>query len=212
MKIVGIAGQQRTGKDTIADYIAPILGWERDSLARSVKDIYCETFQKDRAFLEEWKVKKGVIPPGFDMDVRKSLQFIGDGFRKIRGDIWIDRCFQNMTEDSTKIISDVRYINELTKVNNMDGITILVWRPDFENDDPNESEAQIRPLADWFRDTGEEGEVVAQRLARCCNGHLPEECLKVDLFIRNDGTAKQLYEKCDRIVIPYLRKKYGLDA
>jgi hypothetical protein len=208
--IIGVFGQLRNGKDTIADYVAYRLKWERSALAKSVKQIFMDTFEKTPEWLEEWKVKPE-SPPGFGQSVRKSLQFIGDGFRQIKGDIWIDLCFRNLKNPT--VISDGRYINEFSKINEVGGVTILVWRPGFENDDPNGSEAQTKPLIDWFSATNMEGPVIAEKMRNCgcCGcGSIPEDCLKVDLFIRNDGTQEDLYSKCDKIVLPFIRKKYGL--
>ena len=206
MKVIGLAGQMRNGKDEISDYVASKIGWQRGSFAKNVKQVYMDTFDVSWEFIEEWKVKDE-IPPGFDMPVRQGLQFIGDGFRKIQGDIWIELMFRRLKNPT--IISDVRYINELSKINDVGGITVLVYRPGYLNDDPNGSEAQIRPVADWFGRTGMEGDVVKQLLEQenCCHD-IPNECLKVDYFLRNDGTLEDLYRKCDETLIPYVELKY----
>lgn len=205
-KVIGLAGQMRNGKDVVSDYLAPKLNWERGAFAKSVKQVFMETFDVSWDFIEEWKVKNE-IPPGFDMPMRQGLQFIGDGFRTIQGSIWIELMFRRLKAPT--VISDVRYINELTKINDIGGITVLVYRPGFKNDDPNGSEAQIKPVVDWFDSTGREGDVVKQILeeSSCCND-IPNECLKVDFFLRNDGTLEDLYRKCDKWIIPYVESKY----
>jgi len=208
MKVIGLAGQMRNGKDVIADYLALNLGWERTAFAKNVKQVFMDTFDVSWDFVEEWKVKPE-NPPSFDMPIRQGLQFIGDGFRKIQGDIWIELAFRKMTKPS--IISDVRYINELVKINDVDGINILVYRPGHLNDDPNGSEAQIKPVVEWFRDTGLEGNVVEQVLEqKCCATDIPHDCLKVDLFIINDGNLDDLYDKCSQMIVPFINKKYEL--
>lgn len=219
MKVVGVAGQYRNGKDCVADYLAMNLGWERSAFAKNVKQVFMDTFDVSWDFVEEWKVKPDP-PPGFKMPIRQGLQFIGDGFRKIQGNIWIELAFRRMTKPS--IISDVRYINELSKINDVDGVSVLVYRPGYINDDPNGSEAEIRPIVEWFRDTGLEGNVVEQFLEQqcgplddfgdvleCCT-EVPNDCLKVDLFIINDGKLDDLYDKCGNIIIPFVKKKYEI--
>lgn len=153
MDVIGVAGQAQNGKDTFADYLAATMNteighayWHRSAFARNVKRIYCETFDKDYEFIEQYKMDPNP-PPGMDMCVRKALQFIGDGFRTIKGSIWVDLMFRHMEQPT--IISDVRYPNELKAVKEHQGINILVVRPERLNDDPNGSEAHMRPLADW---------------------------------------------------------------
>jgi hypothetical protein len=208
MKVIGVAGQMRNGKDEISDYVAPKLGWGRGAFAKSVKQVFMDTFDVTWEFIEEWKVKKE-IPPGFDMPMRQSLQFIGDGFRKIQSNIWLELFFRKAKTPT--VVSDVRYINELKKTVDVGGLTVLVYRPGFVNDDPNGSEAQIRPVVEWFTETGLEGDVIKQLMQQpqCCPD-IPNACLHVDLFIINDGTLEDLYEKCDKWIFPLVEEKYGL--
>jgi len=236
MKVIGLAAQMQNGKDIAADYLKKKLpsvfgeDYTRTAFAASVKRVYSETFDVPLSFIEEWKVKSE-CPPGFDMNVRQGLQFIGDGFRKIQANIWIELVFRNRTDNL--ILSDARYINELKKIKSLGGITILVWRPGFENDDPNGSEAQIKPVVDWFKDryktTGAEGAVnkPADELTgdwssgppgrvRYWNRTTdpratpPEGCEQVDLFLVNNGTKEDLYQKIDTLVVPYVRRKWYL--
>jgi len=194
VNIVGFAGQMQNGKDTAADYLFEKIKFkwadvERASFADNVKRIFCETFNVDRSFVEEWKTKSE-IPEGFDLPVRQGLQQIGDGFRKIQGKIWIELAFRDRVRSA--IFSDVRYINELKKIKKVGGTTVLVWRPSHENEDPNGSEAQIRPLVDWFA------------LHPCSTPApflSPEGAEYVDHFLVNDGSIEDLYSKVDDIVL-----------
>ena len=185
---IGIGGQMRSGKDTVADYLAPKIGYERASFASNVKRIYCETFGVDIEFVEKWKVIPE-NPPGFDSTVRQGLQLIGDGFRKIKGDIWVELALRDKNRKA--VISDCRYINELKAVKDSGGYNILMCRPGYENNDPNGSEAQIRPLADYFASTKQEGVVKAGLDA-------PYGCEFVDFFIINNGTVEDLFAKSDQ--------------
>lgn len=229
MKVVCCSGQKQNGKDTIADYLLDYFKawypktdagedekWERGAFANAVKRIYCDTFNVDFDFIEDWK-QKDEAPPGFDMSVRKSLQFIGDGFREIRGNIWIELAFRK--QKVSTILSDGRYINELKMTNFLEGLNILVYRPGWLNDDKNGSEAQMRPLVEWFDSTGMEGCVWDQILVNDKprdgwsvitgsqgNFHyreIPENAMLVDIFIRNNGTIEDLYNKLHEFVLPY---------
>jgi hypothetical protein len=152
MKVIGAAGQAQNGKDTISDRAMLRLtqsgqNWKRTAFALKVKQIFCDTFGVDMEFVEKWKVIPEP-PPGFDMPVRQALQFIGDGFRKIQPTVWLDQPFRDRS--LPLIISDVRYVNEFTRVFTEGGLNILVAKPDRVNYDQNGSEAQIRPYAEWF--------------------------------------------------------------
>lgn len=202
-------GQKQNGKDVSADYIMSVLqnklndsdNWERASFAKHLKKIYCETFGVDEAFVEEWKTKSE-IPPGFDKSVRESLTFIGDGFREIQEKIWIDLVFRD--RNKSIVISDGRYINELLRVTQENGINILIYRPGFLNYDENKSESTLRPMVQWFLENGQEGSV--DNLNNCPIEHAKN----VNLFLKNDGTIEDLHEKIDAIVIPYIMDYYNI--
>lgn len=198
MKVIGFSGQMRMGKDECANYVAKSFPtWERSSLAKSVKQIFCDAFDVDVDFIEEWK-SNPEPPPGFLKSVRQSLQFIGDGFRQIKSSVWMDLAFR----EGQKIFSDVRYVNELQKVKEAGGVNVLVWRPGFENDDPNGSESQIRPVIDYFRNLNCEGSTDVM----CLNIHnAPDGVQYVDYFIRNNGSIEELYRKIDTQLVPYLK-------
>lgn len=207
-KIIGISAQMQNGKDTVANYLVEKLGedWKRVAFATGVKRVFTNTFGKDLEFIEKWKVNKEP-PEGFKKTVRQALQFIGDGFREIQDNIWIDLLFR--TEQQPMIISDVRYVNELSRVQEEGGINILVWRPGFENDDPNGSEAQCRPLVDFFRELDVEGSVEDRFASLTYSDRigLPIGAEKVNFFLKNNGSIEDLYRKIDEVLIPYVTKK-----
>ena len=230
MKVVCCAGQKQNGKDTIADYLLPYMKswypktdtgedevWERGAFANAVKRIFCDAFGVDFDFIEEWK-QKDEAPPGFDMNVRKSLQFIGDGFREIRGNIWIELAFRK--QKVSTILSDGRYVNELKMTNYLGGLNLLTYRTGWLNNDKNESEAQMRPLVQWFDSTGMEGyiwdklldadgnpkdgwTVIAGSQGNFHYKEIPENAMLVDLFIRNNGGVQDVCDKVHEFVLPY---------
>lgn len=208
MKAIGVAGQYGVAKDEVSNFLAKKLSgdWKRIGFAHAVKKVFMDTFDVSWDFIEEWK-RKPEAPEGFDMNIRKSLQFIGDGFRGIKSDIWLEIAFRNT---SNIILSDVRYNNELKAVKDHGGINILLWRKGYENDDPNPSESQIKPLVNWFVKSGLEGDVrnlnsnhpMLERAGQ--NELIPEEARYIDFFIRNEGTLEDLYKKVDNMIIPHL--------
>lgn len=200
--IICTAGQARSGKNSIGEYLIKKLpGFESAAFAKPVKDIFSEAFGADADFIEKWKVTNEV-PSGFGLPIRKSLQFIGDGFRTIKGDVWVDYAIRKNANKNVCYM-DGRYINELRKVREMGGINVLLWREGYENNDPNKSESQIKVLVDWFLSKRHEGEVNQDILQNA-----PEGAELVDLFIHSGGTLDDLYRKADEIVLPYVVKKW----
>lgn len=190
--IIGVAGQLRQGKDMASDYLARTLKLKRGAFATGVKQVFCEYFGVDMAFVERWKVVDEP-PPGFLVSVRKALQFIGDGFRSIKDDVWIERLFIQHPEKV--VISDVRYRNELVAVRERGGVNVLIYRPGFLNDDPNGSEAQIRPFVEHFLAAGREGRVEASG-----------DFGLVDFFLINDAGIDEFHAKIDALVSSFLKR------
>lgn len=205
--VIGVGGQKQNGKDTLADYLHAQLnghegGWHRASFALKLKELFCDTFDVDMEFVEKWK-NVPEPPPGFDMCVRESLQFIGDGFRKIKGNIWLELAFR---DDRSKIISDVRYRNEASKVKDEGGLNILVCKPDRINDDSNGSEAELRPYIDWFVENFPE-EDYSHVFTDYFPGLLPtgpEGIGNFDIFVYNNGTIEDLHLKAKDQIIPFI--------
>lgn len=212
--VIGVAAQAQMGKDTLSDRLQEKLNeklgsevWQRAAFASNVKKVFEDTFDVDRAFTEEWKVKLGENAPGFDMPVRNALQFIGDGFRQIRSTIWIDLCFR---DNIPKIISDVRYVNEFKRVKKEGGLNILVGRTEKLNDDPNGSEAQIRPYCEWALQNWVGCDGVPKNFVEIKPGYShgvkegPKGLDQFDIFIRNDGTKEEFYEIIDTQLVDYV--------
>lgn len=186
----------RSGKNVTGEYLAARIHINTASFARPVKEIFCSTFNVDMDFVEKWKVIDEP-PPGFKKPVRQALQFIGDGFRQINPDVWVDYAFKNNNLNSC--YTDGRYINELFKVKKQGGKNILLYRPSHVNNDTNESEAQIKRLVDWFVSNSLEGDVRS-----ACKEKFEQGCELVDFFIVNDGSLDDLYAKIDRMILSNL--------
>jgi hypothetical protein len=192
MKLFCISGQMRSGKNVTGDHISLKLGINTASFARPVKDIFCNTFGVGLDFVENWKVKEE-SPPGFNKPVRQSLQFIGDGFRSINPNVWVDYAFSNNPKDVC--YTDGRYVNELNLVKTHGGFNVLLYRPSHENNDANESEAQIKRIVDWFVKNNIEGDVREHERNHVLG------CDLVDFFLVNDGNLDDLYSKIDKIIL-----------
>lgn len=207
MLVICALSQMQNGKDTLCDYLTQKLNnkchiWTRAAFADKVKQVFCDNFGVDRAFVEKWKVIDE-CPPGFDMPVRKGLQFIGDGFRKIKGDIWIDLCFE---DETPKCVSDGRYYNELIQVDERGGINILIGRTDKVNNDTNDSEAMMRPYVTWALENLGEFAIIKN----VDTSSAPPLMNKFDLWVKNDGSVQELYDKIDEYVLPFIEEYFSL--
>ena len=213
-KIVCFSGQMQSGKDTAADMLAECLNdsikdqcdtfgypssfdplFNRVAWADSDKDAFCRYFGKNRQFIEDWK-RESDPPPGYLKTMRESLQWIGDGFRQIYPDVWVDSLFDlNCNPIRHFIISDGRYPSEWQAVQERKGINILMWRPGYENTVDHPSESQIIPVIEKLQPKG-------------CKLHtrpIPGDGTVFDYFIINDGTKDDLRDQIAGRVVSYTK-------
>ena len=140
--IIGIAGFQGSGKDTIADYLCNIYGFKRDSFAATLKDAVAAVFGWDRELLEgrtkesrawreqvdEWWATRLGMP---NLTPRLVLQKWGTEVARTawHDDTWIASLENKLNKAHNDIvITDVRFPNEIQAVRNAGGIVIRVVR------------------------------------------------------------------------------------
>ena len=140
--IIGIAGFQGSGKDTIADYLQNIHGFKRDSFAATLKDAVAAVFGWDRELLEgrtkesrawretvdEWWAIRLAMP---NLTPRLVLQLWGTEVarRAFHDDTWIASLeYKLQKAHSDIVITDVRFPNEIQAVRRAGGVVIRVVR------------------------------------------------------------------------------------
>ncbi len=199
---VGFGGQKRNGKDAASDHLFLKLNeykklgeWKRGSLGHAVKQIFADHFGVSLELIEEWKTKDEV-PEGFDGPIRNGLTQIGDGWRNTKSDIWIRKLFDGNKDNL--VISDVRYINEAEYINKHDGVTVLIWRPGFENDKPSRSEQELMQFVRVLAKDGVPSGVI---------DHKKYPDIPFDCWLVNDGTKEEWLQKVEDIVLPQVIKK-----
>ena len=140
--IIGIAGFQGSGKDTIADYLQNIYGFKRDSFAATLKDAVAAVFGWDRELLEgrttESRAWREQVDPWWanrlnmpDLTPRLVLQKWGTEVarKSWHDDTWIASLENKLSKAHNDIvITDVRFPNEIEAVRNAGGIVIRVIR------------------------------------------------------------------------------------
>ena len=131
-KIIGIAGNARSGKDTLGKNFVRILkdcGIKAktysfaDELKKSVDDFLIREIGIS-AFTEDTE-EKNIIRP--------FLVFWGtDVMRKINDNIWVEKIEPNLDNNHVNIITDLRFENELDWINENDGLSLLIKRSGVE--------------------------------------------------------------------------------
>lgn len=149
--IIAFCGFIGSGKDTAANYLVDNYNFEKDSFAKTLKDLLSVLFNWNRTLLEGsteesrawrnqvdswWSDKLGID----NFTPRWAMQHIGtDVFRNhFHTDIWVTT-LENRLEKSNKdiVISDVRFKNEMNVVKRLGGKIIKVSRgnnPEWYND------------------------------------------------------------------------------
>lgn len=203
LKTIGFGGQLFSGKDSAADYLAAKLTeqcnvkWIRNAFANKVKEVFEQAFGKDREWIEKYK-RVDEPTEGFLLNVRQCLIGIGDGFRKMKPSIWIERAFENQTYH--QIISDIRYCNESQYIRQQQGgLTILLWRKGHTNNLPNASEQELMPFVNKCLEFNIEG-LINENLGLG---------VPFDFFLKNEGDLQSLYNKIDHLIIPELQNKWS---
>ena len=128
MKIIGISGAARSGKDTFADCLIEVLNARgikakkfsfANQLKEEVKDFLQSTIGID-AFTQDDEKKKIIRPllVTWGAEVR----------RKINPNIWIEHVESVLEDDCVNIITDVRFTNEMEWLKDKSGYSIFINR------------------------------------------------------------------------------------
>jgi hypothetical protein len=140
--IIGIAGFQGSGKDTIADYLQNFHGFKRDSFAATLKDAVAAVFGWDRELLEgrttESRAWRETVDPWWanrldmpNLTPRLVLQKWGTEVARTawHDDTWIASLENKLNKSHNDIvITDVRFPNEIAAVKRAGGVVIRVVR------------------------------------------------------------------------------------
>ncbi len=175
--ILGITGQKRSGKNTVAAFLAMQYGVGLIAFADPIKAALKSIFLWDDDFIEFHKEE---VDPLWGISPRQAMQNLGNewGQRTLSStfprfnevtyrSLWVNNCFERMKRDyyqGSWIITDVRYPQEVEAVRSAGGKIVKVIRSSNECTDTHESEGYI-------------------------------ESIQADYEIHNDGTLDDLKEK-----------------
>lgn len=132
MKLVGVTGRARAGKDTFAKALIQH-GYKRIAFADAVKQVTA-LIANEPTHLFYDDVTKEEHSEGLGMTRRKAMQLIGtEGVRRVLGDnIWVDRALREWISDGrpAAVITDVRFDNEARAIIELGGHIVRIVRPD----------------------------------------------------------------------------------
>ena len=167
--LIGFSGKARSGKDTAGKYLVDKYRFVRYSFAQPLKDGAKAMFNLTD---EQIKNKEQVIEP-WGKSPRELYQLLGtDVARSIDLRVWIKNAemFIKKRAGLSVVITDVRFSNEAEWIRKQGGVVIYL-------------ESKTRGINDG-------------------TGHASENGLSgddVDVYIENDGTINQLYEKIEAL-------------
>jgi hypothetical protein len=175
-RVVALCGKKRSGKDTVADYLAATHGYTPAKFAAPLKGALKELFGFTQEQIEE---SKDVVDAFWGVSPRTVMQFVGSEviqheFQKILPDVgrafFVKSLMARHANDRYIVISDVRFSHEVEAIRKLPGsVVIKLSRPDVDDGDDHISETE----SDGFA---------------------------VDCVIENSGSVLDLYAAVERFI------------
>ncbi len=183
--VVALIGRARSGKDTVADYIADQLGCNKHALATPLKELVCAMFEIDMETLDKYKNEQyslkaqkldresyNIFEYPIDVSFRHILQRCGDAQKAFFGlDVYMQKLALKMQDEDTVVVSDVRLVEEQRWLIDNTNVTFI----------------KLHRNAEIGRDSAHRTESETDKLYH-------------DYEIVNDGTIDELYAKIDIIL------------
>jgi hypothetical protein len=141
MRLIGIAGQARSGKDTLASYLMSNLSddWSCSSFADPIKNMLTAIGVdcSDEA--------KAVVSDDYGVTPRHMMQTLGTewGRNLIDGDIWV-KAFARLNAGMCVIVPDVRFENEADLVREHGVLIHLTGRGGIEGNHVSENAIEFK--------------------------------------------------------------------
>ena len=174
MKLIGITGRARSGKDTAADYLCNSVGFKKYSFAtpikEAVKTMFGLTEDHVNGHLKETVLHDLGVSPRF------LMQTLGTewGRQTVNEQVWLIAAQRQLDKlgmfgNGCVVIPDVRFENEATFIRNNGGLLIHINRPNCEKVLEHESEKGVAVMP-------------------------------YDVQIINNGTIKQLFNQVETTI------------
>ncbi len=147
MKIIGLSGKKQSGKTTAAMFLNKMTNSKVIPFAQTLKQIVQVCFGATEAQLNGTDEQKNT-KLACGKTVRDVLQIVGvDWFRELDEGCWI-RAWERHAQlyyksDMVVIVPDVRFANEVQRIQKFDGHVIRLTRAPFKLTDKHESEVAL---------------------------------------------------------------------
>lgn len=139
MKIIGLHGLPRSGKDTVAKILIDAYGYERIAFAEPLKKAAAVLLDRPmcecNGLTESGEVyDREAVMPEWGFSMRWFLQTFGTEClrQQIREDFWTKRLVAEVQKrplGSLIVVTDVRFANETNALRNLGGLIVQVRRP-----------------------------------------------------------------------------------
>lgn len=148
MKLIGISGLARSGKDSFYELSAPIV---KRAKRECVKFAFADELKKecDEILSKYTNISAFTEDPNEKKMIRSLLVTYGTHIRrKLNPDCWIEKIEANVKESLSHnkivFITDIRFENEIDWVHKLGGSTVHVTK--YGNEAPNEDELKNDPI------------------------------------------------------------------
>ena len=138
-KIIAICGYKRSGKDTVANIISQLYGHKHMKIASKLKDVVQTLFGFTYSQIEE--DSKDDVDHRWGISPRQAMQFIGTEMfqfkvQELLPDIgrrfWIKGMTATIPENTSIVISDLRFVHEYEELKKL-GVYVIRVNRDTEN-------------------------------------------------------------------------------
>lgn len=148
---IALSGKARSGKDTVAAYLADTYGYTRLALADPLKEMALSVDPLiPTGYGVHVRLTKLIADAGWDYakdhypEVRRTLQQMGQTVRALDSDFWIRVLLGKAADVSGPIVvTDVRYPNELASLQRAGFAPVRITRPGLEPVRDHESETAL---------------------------------------------------------------------
>lgn len=160
MTLIGLMGQKRSGKDTVAIHLVGRHGFARVAFADRLKKAALDLdpfvgmvpMRGNLSPIEPTRLKDVVDYWGWEQakeipEVRRTLQRLGVAMRHVQVDVWVNATMIDAARAGDDVVvTDVRFPNEATAIRKFGGYLVRVDRPGLPDDDGHVSEHAWRSI------------------------------------------------------------------